>query len=143
MGREDIQEATKEELIAYIHQLENRIDGASKLSQEISMLKAGVAHDLELIRTGEQGDNFEHLKYVCFDKLSPKFNMVKVLMTNINALEDTAPKSAKIGKEKSEEPETIPIAGELEPIPVAAASGGNMFEEISRKITMKKVNGGK
>lgn len=108
------------------------------LAQEISMLKAGVAHDMMLIRNGEQGDNFEHLKYVCFDKLSPKFNMVQVLMKNIAAVEEPTtgrgrpPKNVTTG-----EKETLPIAGELEPEGEPLPEDGktvNMFEKISREV---------
>ena len=102
------------------------------------MLKDGVAHDLQLIRNGEQGDEYEHLKYICLDKLSPKYNLVKVLMQNINAMEEPA-KSPR-SKKESEEPEakdTLPIAGELDAEPAAAKPSGNIFEMTSRKIAEK------
>lgn len=142
MERPNIQEE-RPEVIAYIEYLENRVDGASKLSKEISLLKAGVAHDLELIRNGGEGDEYEHLKYVCLDKLSPRYNLVKVLMLNIKSLEEDEPTKSVSKSRKDKEVketdgvETIAIAGEIE-----KPSGPvvNMFEEMSRKV-QQKING--
>lgn len=142
MERPDIKEE-RPEIVAYIEYLENRVDGASKLTKEISLLKAGVAYDLELIRMGEEGDNYEHLKYICLDKLSPRYNLVKVLMLNVKSLEDDAP-IKPVGRptkdkdvKETDEVETIAIAGEIE-----KPSGPlvNMFEEMSRKV-QQKING--
>lgn len=140
MERPNIQEE-RPEVIAYIEYLENRVDGASKLSKEISLLKAGVAHDLELIRNGEEGDEYEHLKYVCLDKLSPRYNLVKVLMLNVKSLEDDAP-IKPVGRptkdkdvKEADELETIAIAGEIE------GPAKNAFEEMSRRIVMNSIDG--
>lgn len=137
MERPDIGNTT-EEIRHYIDSLEKRVEGASMLSKEISLLKAGIAHDLQLIRLGEQGEEYEHLKYICLDKLSPKFNLVKILMTNINTVEsETAGKAGRPAKkEDPEEKLTIPIAGELEPeAPVRQMR--NPMEEFSEKLRQK------
>lgn len=133
MERPDIGSAT-EEVKEYILSLERQVNGATMLSKEISLLKAGIAHDMELIRLDQQGENYEHLKYVCLDKLSPKYNLVKVLMTNINSIgADTA--KASTTKRDAGEKETLPIAGDLEP--EVTAPVGNVFEITSRKIAQK------
>lgn len=135
MERPDIEKESPE-VVSYIDYLENRVNGAAKLSKEISLLKSGVAHDLELIRNGEEGENYEHLKYVCLDKLSPRYNLIKVLMSNIKSVEDDVIAISTIRSKTTkevEEPETLPIAGEITPQgPVV-----NMFEEMSKRIVSK------
>jgi hypothetical protein len=134
-------EEERPEIVAYIHWLESRLEGATMLSKEVSLLKAGVAHDLQLVRLNEQGDEYEHLKYICLDKQSPKYNLVKVLMLNINSVETEVKPIGRPIKEvkETEEVETIAIAGDLS----HQGPQGNVFEETSRKLTMRKVNGGK
>ncbi len=141
MERTDFGEATEQQ-IAYVEYLEKRVEGASILAKEISLLKAGIAHDLQLIRNNEQGDEYEHLKYICLDKLSPKYNLVKVLMTNINAVEDNSAKPARSKKEvDAEEKITMPIAGELDPPELETGvvkPMRNAFEDMSERIAKKR-----
>jgi hypothetical protein len=138
MERPDLTTAPAD-VLEYITYLEDLTNGLSDFQRENALFKADWARDMELIRSGKAGKNYEKLKYICLDKDNPKFNLVRVISDNIKAMEMN--KGGRPPKEKAEA-ETITVETDsatvtIEEKPPMTVIKRNPFEAMSEQVLKK------
>lgn len=124
-------------VVSYIEYLENIISGSDALANEISLFKAGLAADMEMIRNNVAGEEYANLKYMSADDKSPKGRMLSTWLKMVDQFDKQPKKIGRPPKETKEE--------DIEPDPQEEekpqqSEGGvtvNIFEATRRKV-MKK-----